>query len=101
MSRCGLDGLFALRSQRKPRIGHREQRTLRVGIIETLDKSKASLGVAPIPFYKLRHKSGSPPSQKARAFAPTALKKIRSAPHHLVAARCGKGMDAMRQTTLC
>jgi hypothetical protein len=64
MSRCGLDGPFALCRQHKPRIGHREQRTSRFGIVETLDKLQASLGVAPIPFYKLRHKPGSPSSQK-------------------------------------
>jgi hypothetical protein len=64
-----------------------------------LDKPKASLGVSSIPFYQLRHKSG-PRHLKRRTSVPTALKKIRSAPHHLVAARCGKGIKAMRQTTL-
>jgi hypothetical protein len=38
---------------------------------------------------------------KRRISAPTALEKIRSVPHHLVAASCGKGMEAMRQTALC
>jgi hypothetical protein len=38
---------------------------------------------------------------KRRTFVPTALKKIRSAPHHFVAPRCGKGVKEMRQTTLC
>jgi len=34
---CGFDVLFALCSQRKPGIRHREQRTLRFEIIEILD----------------------------------------------------------------
>jgi len=100
MSRCGLDVLFALCSQHEPRIGHREQRTPRFRIVETLDKSQASLGVAPIPFNQLRHVA-RPLRLKRRISASTALKKIRSVPHHLVAARCGKGMEAMRQTALC
>ena len=37
VSSYGFDVLFALCSQRKPGIRHREQRTLRFEIIETLD----------------------------------------------------------------
>jgi len=82
MSRCGFDVLFALCSQHKPRICHREQRTLRFRIIEILDKSQASLGILPIPFYQLRHTSG-PHHLKRRTFLLTALKKIRSVPRRL------------------
>src|SRR6516165_8639209 len=84
---CGFDVLFALCSQCKPGIRHREQRTPRFQIIETLDKPKALLGVSPIPFYQLRHASDPRPLEK-RISASTVMRKIRSVPRHL--ARCDR-----------
>ncbi len=53
--RCGFDVFFALCSQHKPRIRHGEQRKLGFDVLESLAKSKAFLGVAPIPFSPFRH----------------------------------------------
>jgi hypothetical protein len=57
MSPRSLDCLLALCGQHKPRIRHHEQRTLGLEITEILDKSKAFIGISPIPFHQLRHAS--------------------------------------------
>jgi len=86
-AQCGFDVLFALCSQRKPGVRHREQWAPRFQIIETLDEPKALLGVSPIPFYQLRHASDPRPLEK-RISASTAMRKIRSIPRHLT--RCDR-----------
>jgi hypothetical protein len=81
ISRCGFDVFFALCSQHKPSIGHRQQRTLRFRITEILNKLKAFLGVSPIPFYQLRHSSG--PHHLKTHFCTNSIEKnsFRSVPH--------------------
>jgi hypothetical protein len=86
-------------SQHKPRIRHREQGTLRFEIIETLDNSKASLGVSPIPFYQLRHASDPRPLKRCIA-ASTVVKKIRSVLRHF-APRDGQTVKTRRLVALC